>query len=223
MVAVPLIEIVPVADGGEIRRAIGALDGYDVIVVTSANAADRFAGALVSHGAWPVASTAIVAIGPATAARLREHGLRVEITGSRATGAALAADLAHLGVRGRRILLPRSRRGRPELADGLRSAGAVVDDVAFYDTVPVRPDGEDAARLTEVDAVVLTSPSAVASLVDVLGPADACRVRAVTIGPTTSAAAREAGLAVTAEAREQSPDGIVAALLGVRWDQPAAS
>ncbi len=145
------------------------------------------------------------------------------MTGSRASGAALAADLAHLGVEGKRVLLPRSRQGRPELADGLRRAGAVVDDVAFYDTVAVPAGVEDAARLTDVDAVVLTSPSAVASLVAAVGPAGARRVRAVTIGPTTGAAARDAGLIVMAEAREQSPDGIVAALLGVRWDQPAAS
>ena len=61
-----------------------------------------------------------------------------------------------------------------------------------------------------VDNVVLASPSAVTGFVqqvDVDVP-----VSVYTIGPSTTAAARKAGLDVTAEAREPSLEGILEAM-----------
>ena len=157
----------------------------------------------------------MVAVGAATAGRLRQRGLRVDRVPAEATGAAIAAELAAAGVTGARVLLARARAGRPELPAALRAAGATVDDVALYDTVRVQPTAEAVAGVLASDLVVLTAPSAVESLADALGAERAGDVAVVSIGPTTSAAARSHGFAVAAESAAQSIDGLVAAVLAV--------
>jgi uroporphyrinogen-III synthase/uroporphyrinogen III methyltransferase/synthase len=118
-----------------------------------------------------------------------------------ARGEALAAALAR-EVRGRRVLLPRPAEGRPEIVRGLVEAGADLEAVEAYRTIPARPDSLAplAAWLAsgEVDAVAFASPSAVKAVVAGLG----ARARALlgagvllaAIGPTTEEALREAGL-----------------------------
>ena len=61
-----------------------------------------------------------------------------------------------------------------------------------------------------VDNVVLASPSAVLGFMHLV-EIDAA-VGVYTIGPSTTAAARKAGLTVTAEAREPSFEGIMEAM-----------
>jgi len=215
VLALPLTEIVPVEGGPELDAAIAALDGYAAVVVTSVNGAGCLREQLRRRGRTIPSHVLVAAVGAATAARLADGGVHVDLVPPRATGAAVAAALAERGVAGSRILLARARGGRPELVDGLRRAGATVDDVALYDTVRLRPDpAEVDAALAEPEAtlVVLTAPSAVEVLAGVAGPGRAGGVRAVTIGPTTSSAARAAGMTVTAQAAEQSVDGLVAAV-----------
>jgi uroporphyrinogen-III synthase len=220
VVAVPLIEIVPITASPAIDMALGALDRYDAIVVTSANGADCLADRMDDRAVAFPAGPLVVAVGEATAARMRERGLGVDRIPRQATGSAIARALAADGVAGARILLARAREGRPELTAGLRQAGAIVDDVAFYDTVGVTPSPEAVDRMLAGDMVVLTAPSAVGALGDLIGRERANAIRVVSIGPTTSIAARDAGLTVVAESKEQSVDGLVAAILRSRFPPP---
>ncbi len=215
VLVLPLIDTVPIASSPEIDGALGALDRYQVIVVTSANGADCLADRLAERGAALPDGPVVVAVGAMTAGRLRKRGLRVDRVPSEANGAAIAAELTAAGVAGTRVLLPRARAGRPELPAALRSAGATVDDVALYDTVRVQPTPEAVAGVLASDLVVLTAPSAVESLADALGSERAGGMAVVSIGPTTSAAARAAGFVVAAESTAQSIDGLVAAVLAV--------
>jgi len=148
-----------------------------------------------------------------TAGRLRERDLRVDRVPSQATGAAIAAELTAEGLAGAGVLLLRARAGRPELPAALRSAGATVDDVALYDTVRVQPTPAAVAGVLASDLVVLTAPSAVESLAEALGGEGVAGVSVVSIGPTTTAAARAAGFTVVAESTAQSVDGLVDAVL----------
>ena len=213
VVAVPLIEIVPVATSREIDAALGSLDRYDVIVVTSANGADCLADRLGDHALALPAGALALAVGEATAARMAAHGLRVDRVPRQATGAAIVATLTADGIAGARVLLPRARDGRPELPAGLRAAGAIVDDVAFYDTVACTPAPHAVERALDADLIVLTAPSAVEVLAGCIGSGPSGAVRVASIGPSTSAAARRAGFTVLAEARDQSVDGLVAAVV----------
>jgi uroporphyrinogen III methyltransferase/synthase len=112
-------------------------------------------------------------------------------------------------------------RSRPAtvLVDGLRAAGCTVDVAPVYRTVPASRDAGPALRHAlsagEVDAVVLTAGSAVASLCDLLGddaPALLARIAVVSLGPVTTQALRARGIAVAAEAATPSDAGLLDAL-----------
>jgi uroporphyrinogen III methyltransferase/synthase len=109
------------------------------------------------------------------------------------------------------VLLALAENAGDTLAQALTAAGAVCTRLDVYRTVPV-PAGRERRPLSalRVDNVVLASPSAVTGFVhqvDVDVP-----VKVYTIGPSTTAAARRAGLIVTAEAREPSLEGILEAM-----------
>jgi len=116
-------------------------------------------------------------------------------------------------VSGKRVLLARAAEARDVLPDALRERGAEVDVVALYETVREVPSPEAVEAAQGAGYVTFTSSSTVRNLIESLGerfPADA---RVVSIGPVTTDAARDAGLAVHVEADRHDVEGLVAALL----------
>jgi uroporphyrinogen-III synthase len=123
---------------------------------------------------------------------------------------------------GMRVLLPRASAGRDVLATSLRAAGAVVDDLPLYETVPdPARAAEAAARLLEgaFRAVLFFSPSAVESLRSALstssggpGAPRPAGVLVACIGPTTADAAARAGWRVDLVAPDTTLRSLVDAL-----------
>jgi uroporphyrinogen-III synthase len=231
-VACPAIAIAPPADFAPLDAAIGRLEQYDWLIVTSANGAhalfDRMA-ALDKHPA-ELAHLTIGAIGPATAEALAQHGLQASFVPTAYVAESILAEIGDLA--GKRILLPRADIARVTLAVGLRAKGAIVDEIAAYRTVP-GPGARalaGALRAGALDAVTFTSSSTVRYLLDGLEQAGIGRAEArallagvvvVCIGPITAATAGEEGLLVHAVAREYTAEGVVDAL--VEWfAQPTA-
>ncbi len=110
--------------------------------------------------------------------------------------------------RRRAVLFPRAERVRGSLGEVLRHKGWVVDEVVAYRTVAGDPGSVAVAAAAGADAIAFTSPSTVEYA---LAAMDRHRMPpvAVTIGPSTSAAARDAGIEVTAEASPHTVDGLV--------------
>jgi uroporphyrinogen-III synthase len=98
------------------------------------------------------------------------------------------------------------------VATGLRAKGWQVDEVVAYRTTTGRPDGQAIDDARQAHAVAFTSSSTVDRTVELLGLPSVPPVIA-TIGPTTSASVRTAGLRVTVEATHPTIDGLVAALV----------
>jgi uroporphyrinogen III methyltransferase/synthase len=95
-------------------------------------------------------------------------------------------------VKGKKILRLRSQKAGPELADGLRAAGAEVTDCVLYENQFVKY-----AEMPEFDAVYFASASAVESFIEQWG-ADALKNKTVlAIGGPTQAALKFAGLNAT--------------------------
>ncbi len=98
----------------------------------------------------------IAAIGPATAAALRERGLRVDLVPSVYDGVHLAEELAARAA-GEKILMFRARDGSPELTKKLRGLRANFAETALYRTeflpAPFMPRGVDAALFTSSSTV----------------------------------------------------------------------
>jgi uroporphyrinogen-III synthase len=106
-----------------------------------------------------------------------------------------------------RVLFAGAERARPLLRDRLNA-----DFIALYRTHELRP-----ARFPDADLVVLASASA-ARAYGALG----IRTPAVSIGPQTTAAAREAGVEVVAEAETHDLDGLVDAVRRMPpWSSPS--
>jgi uroporphyrinogen-III synthase len=116
------------------------------------------------------------------------------------------------------VLIPRAEEARDAPLQLLHDAGCRVEVVVAYRTVSALASraGELRAALDAgVDAVTLLSASAARSLCDALAP-DAAellrRTAVVSIGPQTSLALRERGVAVAAEADPHTAEGVVDAL-----------
>jgi uroporphyrinogen III methyltransferase/synthase len=210
----PLIRIRPTADPAPLRRAMGSLPSYKWLLLSSVHGVRAFAGELAAmhRDARALAGVSIACVGPATADALQRAGLRADLVPTTYSAASLAAAMAAAGdLHGARVLYPRSAIAAPHLADALRAAGAVVDDVAAYETVAAEPPAAAVAAIREgVDAILFFSPSAVGQFVSL----DLRPGRAIIgcIGPTTAAAARAAGLPVAVAAERHTADGLADAV-----------
>ena len=192
--------------------------GYGLVCVTSSNV-PRLLLERCGGDARALAGATVAAIGPGTAAALREVGLVADVVAARSLAEglleALPGDLA-----GVRALVARAEEARDTLPDGLRAAGADVDVVSLYRTLAARPRHPE--RMLAADAVVFTSSSTVTRFAEALAGHDLARVRGVSIGPVTSSTARERGVGLIAEALEHDLDGLVDTLLQVLSEPPEA-
>jgi uroporphyrinogen-III synthase len=182
----PLIAVEPLA-GGPVDPS-----PYDWIVVTSPNGAAELARRLTAH------PRQLAAIGPGTAAALRERGFEPTLVPRESTQEGLLAELPRQAGH---VLLAAAEGARRMIVDAL---GA--DFLSLYRTVELAPD-----EAPEVDVVLLASPSAARALARTA----ARNVPVVVIGPQTAAAARELGLDVAGEAADHDLDGLLSALDGV--------
>jgi uroporphyrinogen-III synthase len=216
VVEVPAIEITPPADLGPLDAALGELESYDWVVVTSPNTVAALLSRLTVQGLFPRLSgerTKLASVGPATTVALRASFPQDKVAlepmqDYRAEG--LLAAFADRDLAGRRVLLPTSTAGRGELPEGLRARGARVDVVLAYATV--EPDGLQGAVagcLEEgFDLALFASPSAVEAFARAAGDRASGRPVAV-IGPTTEAAARAAGFQVLGRAAPATLEALV--------------
>ena len=142
----------------------------------------------------------VAVVGPGTAEALRAHGVEPEILAEVSTQEGLAAALPRPAGR---VLFAGAEGARDVLA---RELGA--DFVPLYRTVELRPE-----RFPDAALVVLASASAARAFA-ALGRA----APVVSIGPVTSAAARELGLDVVAEAETHDLDGLAEAVRRLAGD-----
>ena len=209
-VALPCIRAETISTPAAKAELATALPASDWLVFTSRRGVEAFA--TLCTGA-PSPNCRIAVVGAATAGAAKAALGRVDVVGAGGTAVALAATLVDVGdlKRHPRVLLALAENAGDALERALTAAGARCTRVDVYRTVPA-PAGEPRRPLStlRVDNVVLASPSAVTGFVRTVDVDSAVSV--YTIGPSTTAAARGAGLDVTAEAREPSFEGILEAM-----------
>ena len=214
-VALPVTRTAPPRDPGELARALEG-GGHAAIVVASARAAQAVAAA---RGGAALAE--VWAVGPATARALAEAGIAARVPAAARDGATLAKALvAARAIAGQRVLVPRAEEGRDEAIAILRDAGAVVEAIVAYRTVPAEPgdpalaEGLGLLRRGAVAVCAVFAPSQVAAL-DALVGVRAITARFAAIGETTAAALRAAGATVVAVAAAPTPEGLAKAVSAV--------
>jgi uroporphyrinogen III methyltransferase/synthase len=155
----------------------------------------------------------VAAIGPGTAAALREHGVIADIVPERYVAESLVEALAEVDVDGRPVLIARAAEARDVLPEALRERRAEVDVLALYETVQDQPSAEAIEAAAAADYVTFTSSSTVRNLLAAIGDRFPANARIVSIGPVTSETARELGLEVAVEAERHEPAGVIEALI----------
>jgi uroporphyrinogen-III synthase len=211
----PLLEVVPPADPRPLERAATELALYDWLVFTSANAVEAFLP--LTGGVLP-SRVRVAVVGPATAAALRSFDVEPHLEARKADAEGLVVELSPHVARRRRVLLPQASDARPILAEGLAAAGAEAVTIVAYDK-RLPPDApRRAAELFAAESlgwVTFTSPRIVRHFAGLFGDDWEQRrgeLRAVSIGPVTSAELRRLGVEPAAEAARPGDEEMVAAM-----------
>jgi uroporphyrinogen III methyltransferase/synthase len=204
----PTIKIVPPGDFADLDAAVARLESYHWVIFTSVNGVHFFFERLGLAGkdSRALAGCGVAAIGPATAEALAARGIRADFIPERFVAESVLEGLLREGsLDGRRILLPRAAGARDVLPCELRKAGARVDVVIAYETVPAVAESLSGADKDEVlsrlsdgslDCVSFGSSSTVENFLAQI-PAEAVRrsgARLAAIGPITAETLKARGL-----------------------------
>jgi uroporphyrinogen III methyltransferase/synthase len=203
--------------------ALLALNCYDWLVFTSVNGVEAFFELFFRqfHDMRDLGGAKIAAVGPATAAKLREFHLQVDLMPKEAIGRKMAEAFArHSSIENTRICLLRAEQANPDLPQALEELGAIVDDIGLYKTVAETEDFFGAAedfRQQGADWLTFTSGSTVEffharfDLPKLLQQFP--QMRLASIGPETTKAIAALGLNPALEAREHTTDGLIKTLI----------
>lgn len=212
------IRIEPPSDRRAFAELVQDAHGYDWIVFTSPNGVTAFFEMFykLSDDARDIGGARIAAIGPATAQRVRDFHLKVDLQPDEFVAEAVVRAFKKQGdIENLRILIARAEEARDLLPRELGALGAIVDVAAAYRTVAETGDRTEArSRLVAegADMITFTSSSTVENFL-ALGLAWPAGMEVASIGPITSKTARDRGLTIAVEARRHDIPGLVEAIV----------
>jgi uroporphyrinogen-III synthase len=220
----PTIEIIPPESYAHLDAALGMIDGFDWLIVTSANGVAALEDRLRFLSIPParLEHLQIAAIGPATATAVGRVGLKVSAMPEEYVAEAVVAMLKEK-VRGKHVLLVRAGVARDVIPEELRKGAADVHVVEAYRTVIPADSIEQVRGLFGQgsplpDAVTFTSSSTVNNFLALLAAAQIelpKGLRAVSIGPVTTRTLRQHNWEPACEAVKYDIPGVVDACVGL--------
>jgi uroporphyrinogen III methyltransferase/synthase len=217
VIELPTIRIEPPTNLREFAELVQDAHSYDWIIFTSPNGVQAFFDIFFKlyDDAREIGGGKIAAIGPATAQRVRDFHLHVDVQPEEFVAEAVLREFEKLGgMENLKVLIVRAERARDLLPKGLAGMGAIVDEGYAYRTVPETHDVTGARRRfvdEGADLITFTSSSTVDNFLDLKLPWPA-GMKVASIGPITSATARERGLSVDVEAKQHDIPGLVSAI-----------
>lgn len=222
VISIPTISIGPPTQREPLVEALVGLGGYDWLVFTSSNGVTSFFEYFfrAHEDVRDLGNLRLAAVGAATAAKLRELHLTVDLVPEEYTAKSVVKAFADFeSLENLRILLLRAEVANPDLPKALEERGAIVDDVACYRTVADKSDVSATLKDLEAhgaDWITFTSGSTVTHFnqrVDLKKLlAKFPQTRLASIGPETSKALGELGFTPALEASPHTTDAMVAAI-----------
>jgi uroporphyrinogen III methyltransferase/synthase len=226
VLAVPTIKISQPLEKMAVVDAMLEINSYDWLVFTSANGVTAFFDLFFKRfqDLRDLGGARIAAVGPKTAAKLRELHLQVDLQPEEYVGKKIVAEFKKFqDIENVKLCLFRAEVANKDLPDALMEEGAIVDDIAIYRTVAETEDrtGAAARLIAEgADWVTFTSGSTVEHFHARFDLPKLVKqfpqLKLASIGPETSKAITALGLKPTLEAKEHTTDGLIAALLKVK-------
>ncbi len=221
-IELPTIQTAPLEDYSEMDAALERLADFGWVFFASTNAVEavfsRLAAGERNRDARAFGPAKVGAIGPATAQALAQRGIVADYLPATSTAQAVVDEISGWNWEDVKALLPGADIGRDLLAQKLTSAGANVEQVAAYRTVPAPDIGRLAKEALEegIDIATFTSSSTVRNLLEALN-GDSSRLESsviACIGPSTAATAREMGLRVDLVAEKHNVEGLAESVVG---------
>lgn len=217
----PTITISPLADYSAVDSTLQSLATYDWIIFTSVNGVRHFWQRLATMGkdTRALGCCKVAAIGPATAKELEAHNIIPDFVPEKYVAEHVAEGLLQLGIKGKKVLLPRAKVAREVLPETLSKAGAHVTVLPIYETTPSSKGKErvlKALRNSQLDCITFGSSSTVEnflSLIDAQELNDHPETKLACIGPVTRATLENAGLACTIQPEDYTIPGLVEELV----------
>ncbi|HTI68501.1 MAG TPA: uroporphyrinogen-III C-methyltransferase [Candidatus Limnocylindria bacterium] len=220
---IPTIKITAPQNLMPLVESITGLGEYDWLIFTSPNGVTAFFDYFFKAytDLREIGPIRIAAVGPTTAAKIKEFHLTVDAVPQRYVATeVISAIAAAETLENLRCLLVRAEVANADLPRLLEEKGAIVDDVACYRTIKETEDLDgSSARLEEsgADWITFTSSSTVENfharfdLPALLGRFP--QMKTVSIGPETTKALVTLGLTPTVEAKEHNIPGLIQALV----------
>lgn len=213
----PLIEIVPPQDTAPLEKSLSNISDYDMLLLTSINGVKVALDYLQRHNMQIPPHVHLVCVGPTTLKAIEDYGYTAIVPAQDYTAEGVVKMLRERDVARQKVLYPRAEMARDVIAPALRESGAQVDDPVAYRTVAASTEADRLLEMLKqkIDIVTFTSSSAVHNYVALLGERMAQvpdEVKYASIGPITSATAREYALPIHVEAHPYTIPGLVAAL-----------
>ena len=219
----PTIRIEAPSRRQDLVEALLELNSYDWLIFTSPNGVTSFFEYFFRqfHDMRDIGGSRIAAVGPATAKKLKDLHLQVDLMPDTATASSIAEAFKDFeSIENLKICLLRAEVANTELPAALEALGAIVDDIACYRTVPETEDLTGAgAKLLEsgADWITFTSASTVEhfhSRFDLPGLLRKFpQIRLASIGPETTKALAALQLQPALEARLHTAEGLFQALI----------
>ena len=220
---IPTIRI-EASQGDDVRglaEMIGDCHRYDWLIFTSPNGVEYFFERFFQayDDIRAIGGVRIAAIGPGTAAKLKEQGLAVDLLPEKAVAESMVeAFQSEIGsIENLTMLWIRAKGARDVLSERLNDAGVMLDEGIAYQTVPETTDPTGAVerfREEGADVITFTSSSTVECFLD-LGLELPPGMKIASIGPITSDTIRNHDLTVDIEAEKSDIPGLVEAVCRV--------
>jgi uroporphyrinogen III methyltransferase/synthase len=222
VLTLPVIKIAPPTNMDALKDVFLDLGTYDWLVFTSANGVNEFFHYFFAgfEDLRAIGNVRIAAVGPNTAARLKELHLRVDVMPEENLGVKIAKAMnKHEDLENLKVCLLRAEDANPDLAAALNELRAIVDDIAVYRTAAETEDrtGAGARLLAEgADWITFTSASTVERFHERFDlpklAAKFPQLKLATIGPETSKALTALKLKPTVEAKTHTTEGLLKAI-----------
>jgi uroporphyrinogen III methyltransferase/synthase len=222
---IPAIKRIQPDNRQDIVDSLIALNSYDWLIFNSASGVTAFFDLFFRHfhDLRDLGGAKIAAVGPATAAKLKEMHLQVDAMPEEFVGKKVAERLRkHSSIENCKICLFRAQDANPDLPNALEEFGAITDDIAVYKTVAETEDisGASADFLEHgADWVTFTSGSTVKyfherfDLPKLVKQFPAMKI--ASIGPETTKMIKSLGLSPNIEAKEHTMEGVVTAVKNI--------
>ncbi|NQT34658.1 uroporphyrinogen-III C-methyltransferase [bacterium] len=231
-IPLPTIEIIPEVNRSDWEQVERIFGEKSWIIFTSKSGVTHFFDGLFMRGydIRALGEFKVAAIGPGTADRLMQFGLKADLMPEISTVAELASKMVKAGdLIGKSGIRVRGNLSDDILEKTMENAGARVCPLTVYRTRTAdwEPHWLKVVKESPPDYITFTSGSTVEGFVSIIGKEAAVDIAAnstvVSIGPSTTEVAESFGIKVDVEAVEHTLDGLVEAMVKyvISTTQPA--